>query len=325
EQSRDYFGPEEVSAYAPWGAVLHPSDAALSEAAWQNGLRAGIPFSHEHRFRGRAGGASWFLSKAAPVRDEEGRIIHWFGASMNVEAQRRTITELEEEKDIRDRMVFALSHDIRNPLAVIDAGAQVLLKAPASPDLTRTFLGQIAANVQRANRMIVDLLDANRLRAGDIISLKFKDVELVALLKDTIAALNTIHGEVFRYAGPAELFGRWAPEEIRRIVENLGVNAVKYGDPSRGVEVSLSLSSNEEAVIIRVHNFGSWILEVDRARIFHLFHRTKDSLAGDRRGWGIGLTLVQGLTAAHGGSVEVASSPEEGTAFSVLLPRDQAF
>lgn len=305
-----------------WKGFLHPEDLERTDRAWQASIAHGHPYETEHRLQRADGVYEWFLTKANPLRDQRGNIQGWFGASMSVEQQRRTILELEQEKDIRDRMVFMLSHDIRNPLAVIDAGAQVLLKTPTPPELARSFLEQISQNVQRANRMIVDLLDANRLRTGHRVSLKIGPVELVGVLKDTVENLRTIHGDVFLLETPALVEGYWAPEEIRRITENLCVNAVKYGDPARGVRIAVSAPGECGEVILSVHNYGSVIEEDDRGRIFQLFHRTKESLAGDRKGWGIGLTLVQGLTAAHGGRVEVSSAADAGTTFTVRLPLD---
>jgi PAS domain S-box-containing protein len=322
DQAFHYFGFEgKMPTSQERLALVHPDDLDLTHRTWQQAVARELPFAHEHRFRKADGSYEWFLSKATPLRDDQGKIVRWFGASMNIDQQRRTIVELQEERDIRDRMVFTLSHDIRNPLAVIDAGAQVLLKTDVPPELARSFLEQISANVARANRMIVDLLDANRLRAGNFISLRMEPLELVSLLKDTIKALSTVHGDIFRLDAPAELRGFWAPDEIRRITENLCANAVKYGDISRGVTIGLKETKADE-VCVSIHNHGSLIAAGDQSRIFHLFHRAKESLEGDRKGWGIGLTLVQGLTAAHGGRVEVESSEERGTAFLVYLPRD---
>lgn len=301
---------------------VHPDDREGARRKWEACVASGKPYEHEVRFRRSDGAYEWFTSKANPLRDDGGRIQQWFGASMSIEQQRRAIMELEEERDIRDRMVFTLSHDIRNPLAVIDAGAQVLLKAPAPPELTRSFLEQISESVARANRMIVDLLDANRFRGGDLLALNVGPEDLMALLGKAVRGLRTVHGDIFALEGPAQVPGYWAGEELRRIVENLCANAVKYGDQARGVRITVKENREAGEVSFSVHNFGSVIEEQDIARIFRLFHRTRGAQSGERMGWGIGLTLVQGFTAAHGGRVEVASGPEQGTTFTVHLPCD---
>jgi signal transduction histidine kinase len=103
-------------------------------------------------------------------------------------------------------------------------------------------------------------------------------------------------------------------------MENLISNAIKYGAADSPVTVTLQDLSDK--VRISVHNFGNPLSDDERTRIFDQFKRSKAAEASGKKGWGIGLTIVRGLTEAHGGSITVESSQETGTTFAVTLPRD---
>jgi signal transduction histidine kinase len=106
---------------------------------------------------------------------------------------------------------------------------------------------------------------------------------------------------------------------MRRILENLCNNAIKYGDTTSRVTVSLRQEGDEAE--LAVHNWGNPIPASEQESLFQYFTRTKSAEASGKRGWGIGLTLVKGVAEAHGGSVQVESSQEKGTTFRVRLPR----
>jgi signal transduction histidine kinase len=85
--------------------------------------------------------------------------------------------------------------------------------------------------------------------------------------------------------------------------------------------VTVTLSQQGEQVELAVHNLGRPIPEEEQAILFQHFTRTKSAETSGKKGWGIGLTLVKGVAEAHGGSVQVESTPAHGTTFRVRLPR----
>jgi signal transduction histidine kinase len=101
---------------------------------------------------------------------------------------------------------------------------------------------------------------------------------------------------------------------------NLGTNALKYGVP--GTPIVFDVVGDEEGACVSLHNEGVPIPPEDQATLFEPFTRTPVSEAGNVGGWGLGLALVRGCAEAHGGTVEVESSPHEGTSFTIRLPRD---
>jgi signal transduction histidine kinase len=117
-----------------------------------------------------------------------------------------------------------------------------------------------------------------------------------------------------------EVTGCWNQSGIRRVLENLVNNAVKYGSHARPIRISLLKKSHH--IQLRVHNEGPPIPEGEQSKLFHPFQRTVSAQAGPKKGWGLGLTLVKGIAEAHGGRVELKSDYNSGTTFSVLLPID---
>jgi PAS domain S-box-containing protein len=231
-----------------------------------------------------------------------------------------TVADLEQERDLRERFVAMLTHDLRTPLHAAKMCAQVIRKKADDTDVVHSFAGRIGDNIDRADAMIRNLLDANRLKAGERLAIEVEACNLSDIAADTLADLSTLHGDRFVLKADASIDGHWSRSEIRRILENLCLNAIKYGAPYRPVRVTLLQEA--ERVAIEVRNEGTPISAADQEYLFQPFKRIGGVQTGGSVGWGLGLTLVKGIAEAHGGDVSVQSSLEQGTAFRVTLPRD---
>ncbi|SEM52074.1 GAF domain-containing protein [Stigmatella aurantiaca] len=172
--------------------------------------------------------------------------------------------------------------------------------------------------IDRADQMITDLLDVNRIRAGLGLPIERAPMELRQVVAGTLQELSTLHGERFLLRGEARVQGTWDARALCRAVENLCGNAIKYGDPVQQVTVSLKQEGGR--VELAVHNWGMPISPAEQAHLFQSFRRTRSAEASGKKGWGIGLTLVRGVAEAHGGSVSVESTEEAGTTFRLHLP-----
>jgi signal transduction histidine kinase len=140
------------------------------------------------------------------------------------------------------------------------------------------------------------------------------------IVSDTLAELSAIHGDRFNFRLNSRIEGYWSCQGIRRILENLCSNAIKYGGSGQPVEVALS--QNTESVSIAVHNKGPPIPSDIQAKLFEPFMRSEAAKKSGQSGWGLGLTLVKGIVEAHRGLVTVESTPQSGTTFRVNLPLD---
>jgi len=231
----------------------------------------------------------------------------------------QSLYELQRERDMRDRFVSALSHDLRTPFAVARVSAQLLKRRADNKEAIFEISEKIISNMDRADRMIKDLLDANRIEGGEGLPLNYQEVILNLTVEYVISELEDLFGHRFifqNYAG--ELKGQWDISALQRIIENLASNAIKYG--AKNSPVTISVKKQGSDAILSVHNEGPAISKEDQKYLFTQYHRTEAALKSEQRGWGIGLSLVKGLALAHGGSVSVESLDEKGTTFSVRLP-----
>jgi PAS domain S-box-containing protein len=233
---------------------------------------------------------------------------------------RTRLEEMKMERTDRERFVAMLTHDLRNPLTAAKAGAQMILRYPDKLDQHVALAMRVVENINRADKMVGDLLDANRIRAGEELPLHIEACDLNKICEEVCEELSTIHGDRFKIQAPRTIMGHWSRDAIRRILENLLTNAVKYGDVTEPVTVRLD--PKKDRVFILVHNHGAVISPEDQQSLFDPFRRAKSAERGVKKGWGLGLTLVRGLADAHGGMVKVESYQVEGTTFTVDLPID---
>lgn len=231
------------------------------------------------------------------------------------------VGELEIERDLREQFVSILTHDLRTPLTAAKIAAQLILKRPEKIDKNQILAGKIVGSIDRMDQMINDLLDANRIRSGKPLALTMSKCDLREVVTDTLKELSIAHGDRFILEadrGPIE--GCWNCEGLRRALENLVCNAIKYGVSQ--TPITISIKKVDQNIQMIVHNFGNPILPEDQQFLFQPFHRTTTALNGNKKGWGLGLTLVRGVAEAHGGNVKVQSNEKDGTSFIVTIPMD---
>jgi PAS domain S-box-containing protein len=237
---------------------------------------------------------------------------------LRVDAQRLRSEALE-----RERFVAALSHDLRSPLSAAKTAVQLIAGESSLPERIEELTKRINSAIDRADRMLVDLLDASRVDAGQGIPLELEECDLVKIAEDVCADFTARHGPRFVVLAEGDVKGVWNGEALRRVLDNLLSNAVKYGDPS--TPITVRLRSRDERRMMFVHNFGPSISVKDQADLFQPFHRAHVAESTGKKGWGLGLTLVRGLVKGLHGEVMLASYPNEGTTLTVDLPTDSGF
>ncbi|WP_408096887.1 PAS domain-containing protein [Peredibacter sp. HCB2-198] len=304
-----------------WSQVIHPDDMEKLLSEWEKSLKSGNVYEMEFRIKKVSTGEyHWVLSRAVPVKDSKGKITKWYGTNTDIHEQKQIMKRLEIERDLRDRFVSALTHDLRTPLTAAKMSAQLLARKLSQDQDTQKFAIRISDSIDRADSMIRDLLDANLVKAGEKLPVKIASHNLDHIIADVIEDLSTVHGDRFIYTKQGSFDGYWDHEAMRRITENLLNNAIKYG--SSGSPITINLTEVDERVTLSVHNMGSYISPKDRGTLFEQFKRTEEAKKGEQRGWGIGLSLVKGLVEAHHGLIKVESDQKSGTTFIVEIPLD---
>jgi signal transduction histidine kinase len=253
------------------------------------------------------------------VADERGVLLsraEWAVVMNSIDsAVRESVKKFTSMHDsFRHRVAAALSHDMRNPLSVVVNSAHVLLLAPQS-EKAPTFARRILDNGKRLGSMIEELLEALSFQRGQKLPLALTRFDVLDLVRTVCEEANESQHAGCSVSG-ISVTGYWCENSLRRAVENLITNAVKYGD---GAGIHIAINEAHGRMLLSVHNSGSVIPMEHRGRIFEYLRRES---SGDQNGWGIGLPFVQNVAESHGGSVAVDSSAVTGTTFLIDIPVD---
>ena len=233
----------------------------------------------------------------------------------------QSLLELQQERELREKFISSLTHDLRTPLAIVKVSTQILKRKADDPATVKDSAEKIVFSIDRADRMIRDLLDANRIKAGRGIPLNMQECVLSTMIEYFISDLKNLYGNRFLFLNDAgDIRGFWDHNALHRLIDNLVSNAVKYGEESK--LISISLFKIEDYIEISIHNEGSPIPLEDQETLFDLYSRNAAAIKSGQKGWGIGLSLVKGIAEAHGGSVKLKSDNYNGTTFTVRLPVD---
>jgi len=218
---------------------------------------------------------------------------------------------------LREQFVAAITHDLRTPLSNARMAAELIERIAAGDDV-RQLAQTILRSAARIDAMTRELLDRIVFGGSGKLALRITEFDLAELAREVAGAI--VSGQrVELELPPQPLFGHWCRESLRRALENLIGNAIKYGRPDAPVQVAVSVML--ERVKIAVHNDGDPIAPEDCESIFQLYRRA--ARAQDAaQGWGVGLPFARKVAEAHGGSIVVASNQQDGTTFVIDIPRD---
>ncbi len=226
--------------------------------------------------------------------------------------------ELRRRSEFEQQLIGIVSHDLRNPVAAIQLSA-VLLQRMGLDEKQAKIISRIASSTERASRMISDLLDFTQARLGSGLPVHRARVDLHQVTETVVDELRVSVPEqriVVKHSGDAT--GAFDGERIAQVVGNLLGNAVKFS--RENAAVTLEVRGETDAVVLSVHNFGEPISAELLPHLFTPLHRGKDTEKGVRS-IGLGLYIVDQIVKSHGGDVQVASTREDGTRFTLRLPR----
>lgn len=233
---------------------------------------------------------------------------------------RRSVTSFELiQFQIREQFIATLTHDLRNPISAANMAAELVTKEMANPTEVESLVQIIRDNLKRANGMIQDLLNATMVSSGERMNLELHPTNMLEIVQKVVQEKQLTHSCSLKIKGNA-INGYWDGGALMRAIENVVMNAIKYGDSTR--PMTISLSETHGRAIVAVHNFGAAIPVDEQEGIFQIFRRAKQAKLGKKSGWGLGLALVRGVAESHGGSVAVTSTEQDGTTFIIDIPVD---
>jgi PAS domain S-box-containing protein len=258
-----------------------------------------------------------------PVTDAAGVIVGIVGTTVDVTAEKRVQKELEQTIAFRDQMMAILGHDLRNPLGAILGIVGLARLGDTLPETTRNHLAQIEIAARRMLELISTLLDFTLTRSSGRLPITTAPTDLGELAARVVDELAAAHqGSRIELSAARDTSGEWDPGRLAQVVSNLVGNAITHGDERAPVRIALD--GNEREVVLTVHNHGPCITDELLPVVFEPFRRGKSETSrshGRPRGLGLGLFIAREIVSAHGGSITVQSSTQEGTTFAVRLPR----
>jgi signal transduction histidine kinase/ActR/RegA family two-component response regulator len=236
-------------------------------------------------------------------------------------ALRETEELLREQDRRKDEWLATLAHELRNPLAPIRSGVELMRRLPDLESATKTS-AMIERQLSQLVRLVDDLLDVSRISRGKI-ELKKERVELASVVYHAVEAARAVSAGLERQLTITlphrPVYLEVDPTRLTQVVVNLLNNAAKFSEP--GSSIRLSAECDERHAIIRIQDDGIGIEADHLQQIFELFSQVDTSLERSRSGLGIGLTLVKRLIELHDGEIEARSEGlGRGSEFILRLP-----
>jgi two-component system CheB/CheR fusion protein len=302
--------------------LLHPEDAERVRASWLRAVREGTAYECESRLRKADGNYRWVLSRALPVKDDDGRVVEWIGASTDIHELRLAQQALAEADHRKDEFLATLAHELRNPLAPLRNAVHILRRADADAALAARVHEMMERQIGHMVRLVDDLMEVSRISSGKI-ELRRAPVDLATVLKSAVEASRPlIEGSqhVLDVALPDEPLVLDADAvRLAQVFANLLNNAAKFTEDGGRIELAARREGAQVRVSVRDSGIG---IGADMlSQVFDMFTQVRRGSDRAQDGLGIGLSLVQSLIAMHGGSVEARSEGLGcGSEFVVRLP-----
>jgi len=322
------FKGDEEDMATIWSQNIHPDDEERLSQEMTAAIVGNSVFDVEFRVMLPDGGLRYVKSNAVVLHDPVGKPLRMVGATLDVtqirEAEIALRSALEQEKELgelKSRFVSMASHEFRTPLATISATTETLLAYSdrLTGDQREERLNKIVSQVDYMKEIMEDVLQLARIQAGRV-RYNPEVGDLDALLRDIIEEFNThqeYRGRIIYEAASQPLRYHYDPRLMRHVISNLISNGLKYS--STDEHVSVRLQDVGDRITFCVVDQGIGIPDRDLRHLFEPFHRAQN--VGTISGTGLGLSIAREAVEMHGGTIEVQSRINEGSTFTVSLPK----
>jgi PAS domain S-box-containing protein len=331
-----------------WNKVFHPDDRERAWQLWSQSLETGEPYEIEYRARRHDGAYRWLLGRALPVRDDQGRIVKWFGTCTDIEDQKRAADLLEQRVQERTeqlrrsqvalaeaqkmeavgRLAGGVAHDFNNMLTGVLGIIEETREALGADSPYGRDLNDAVAALHRASELTRQLLAFGRrqvhtprpLSLNELVQsmnqifrrLIGEDIKVQMLLDENLSSIQA------------------DPSAMEQVILNLVLNA-RDAMPNGGtltIETSNVVLGDEYVrrhfdvrpgphVLLAIRDTGTGMNQNTIAHIFEPYFTTKEV----GKGTGLGLATVYGIVKQAGGDIQVESEPGRGSMFCIYLPR----
>lgn len=310
-------------SYNQWMACVHPDDlSGLMQqidaviAGKADELRAECRILHPEL------GPCWLLWMGRVETDDAGRPCRMVGINLDISDRKRLEQALRREDQRKDEFLAVLAHELRNPLAALSTGLQILRAATSDTTSARPVQDMMERQFRHMVRLVDDLLDVSRISNGKI-ELRRECIAMQTVLEHAVEANQSLlvsagHDLIYSVdALPIMVDGDLT--RLAQVIGNLLHNAIKY--TPHGGRIGLAMHVEAAQVVIHVTDDGAGIPPDMVAHVFDLFAQVDHTLHRAQGGLGIGLNVVAELVGMHGGSVTGHSDGlGRGSTFTVRLP-----
>jgi signal transduction histidine kinase len=234
------------------------------------------------------------------------------------------ITQYKELDALKSEFVSTVSHDLRSPLTLMRGYATMLDMVGELNEQQANYVEKIVTGIESMSFLVNNLLDLGRIEAGIGLQLEMVSVEEVTRQVCEALDLQAIHRQIdFTLDLPSGEIPSVEADRalLHQAIHNLVDNAIKYTNNGGKVTVSVMVKQNE--VTWEVKDTGIGISPVDLPRVFERFYQPAGGQARQKRGSGLGLTIVKSIAERHGGSIRAESQLGKGSKFTLTIPLRQ--
>lgn len=311
------FTPEEAQGLTD-ADIFGAEAAAALRANDRVVIESGEPLLVQERVLLR-GQPAVFRSSKFPLYDEAGQVYAVCGVSTD-------ITDVVEADRRKDEFIATLAHELRNPLAPIRTGLEILRRVGDLPPQAARTRDMMERQLAHLVRLVDDLLDVSRVSRGKL-ELRFAPLTVDRVLRDALEAsqpaVDAARHQLELDLPPEPLAVRGDLTRLAQVFGNLVNNASKYTPPGGHITVRARREGGE--AVVEVHDNGCGIAADMLPDVFDLFVQGRSPSGAGHSGLGIGLWLVRRLVELHGGSISAASPGlGQGSTFTVRLPLQAA-
>jgi PAS domain S-box-containing protein len=294
-----------------WFKVIHPDDKERVMA--QEPLLAnGKTLIREYRIIKLNGCVKWVQNKVIPTLDKEGKLIRLDGYTVDIDERKRAEIKLENY----NTLMYQISHDLRGPLNTaknyIAIGLDKVKGEPA-----HTYFSKINESYNRLESHVLSLLDLGRLNRTESI---IEQIELLPMIRNIIGSMEGNEGfESIKFNTEVKVSGDFYSDRqyLQSIIYNLISNAIKFRKDACNSFVNISLSTENDNTVIRVADNGRGMPQEVQDKAFNIFAKGSTS----NKGSGLGLYIIMKLVKKLKGEIQLESKENEGTTFTITLPK----
>ena len=321
---------EEARSKDAFAQVFHPDDFPKLEALRERARSDGAPFELEARIKGRNGQYRWFLIQDNPLRDEQGRVLRWYGTRTDIEDRKRAEEERERLRHLESGLAHmnrvttmgelsaSLAHEIKQPIAAAVTNAEACLRflEKDQPDLVdaRDAASGMVGSLKRAAEVIDRVRSLFGKGAAQHQAVDVNQVirDIVVLLQDEAMQQDiSIHRELAENL-PKVMGDR---VQLQQVMLNLLLNGIEAMHNTHG-ELRIVSQARKNEVLVSVTDTGVGLPAEKLDQIFDAFFTTKP------QGTGMGLAISRSIIEAHGGRLWATANSGRGATFHFALPCD---